>query len=40
MKAGELLDAIDTQDETVSISLSFEERVRLVVDDAYSTCTH
>ena len=37
MNAGELLEAIDTQDETLSISLSFEERVRLVVDDAYST---
>ncbi|MBB5643507.1 ATP-binding protein [Cryobacterium roopkundense] len=40
MNAGELLEAIDTQDETLSISLSFEERVRLVVDDAYSTFTH
>ena len=40
MNAGELLEAIDTQDETLSISLSFEERVRLVVDDAYSTFMH
>ncbi|TFC33905.1 ATP-binding protein [Cryobacterium sp. MDB1-18-2] len=40
MNAGELLEAIDTQDETLSISLTFEERVRLVVDDAYSTFTH
>lgn len=40
MNAGELLKAIDTQDETLSISLSFDERVRLVVDDAYSTFTH
>lgn len=40
MNAGELLEAIDTQDETLSISLSFDERVRLVVDDAYSTFTH
>ncbi|MFB0833954.1 ATP-binding protein [Arthrobacter halodurans] len=40
MNAGELPEAIDTQDETPSISLSFEERVRLVVDDAYSTFTH
>jgi DNA replication protein DnaC len=40
MNAGELLEAIDTQDETLSISLSFEVRVRLVVDDAYSTFTH
>jgi len=40
MNAGELLEAIDTQDETLSISLTFEERVRLVVDDAYSTFMH
>jgi len=40
MNAGELLEAIDTQDDTLSISLSFEERVRLVVDDAYSTFMH
>jgi hypothetical protein len=40
MNASELLEAIDTQDETLSISLSFEERVRLVVDDAYSTFMH
>ena len=40
MNAGELLAAIDTQDETLSISLPFEERVRLAVDDAYSTFTH
>ena len=40
MNAGELLEAIDTQDETLSISLLFEDRVRLVVDDAYSSFTH
>ena len=40
VNAGELLNAIDTQDETLSISFSFEERVRLVVDDAYPTSTH
>nr|WP_269450052.1 hypothetical protein [Arthrobacter sp. U41] len=40
MNASELLEAIDTQDETLSISPSFEERVRLVVDDAYSTFMH
>jgi len=40
MNAGELLEAINTQNETLSISLTFEERVRLVVDDAYSTFTH
>ncbi|MBP2216908.1 hypothetical protein H4V95_002099 [Arthrobacter sp. CAN_C5] len=40
MNAGEPLEAINTQDETLSISLTFEERVRLVVRDAYSTFTH
>lgn len=40
MNAGELLAAIDSQDETLSIGMPFEERVRLVVDDAYSTFTH
>ena len=40
MNAGELLEAINTQDEMLSISLSFEDRVRLVVDDAYSTFAH
>ncbi|BAS09150.1 insertion sequence IS408 putative ATP-binding protein [Arthrobacter sp. Hiyo4] len=40
MNAGELVEAIDLQDDTLSISLSFEERVRLVVDDAYSTFMH
>ncbi|WP_241987016.1 hypothetical protein [Cryobacterium sp. Sr3] len=40
MNASELLEAIGTQGETLSISLSFDERVRLVVDDAYSSFTH
>ncbi|MET1154095.1 ATP-binding protein [Arthrobacter sp.] len=40
MNASEPLEAFDTQDETLSISLSFEERVRFVVDDAYSTFMH
>ncbi|WP_022884481.1 hypothetical protein [Glaciibacter superstes] len=40
MNAGELLKAIDTQDETLSMGLPIEDRVRLVVDDAYSTFTH
>ncbi|WP_232083304.1 hypothetical protein [Arthrobacter sp. SO5] len=40
MNAGDLLEAIDTQVETLSISLPFEDRVRLVVDDAYSLFTH
>ena len=40
MNAGELLQAIDLQDEMLSISLTFEERVRLIVDDAYSSFMH
>lgn len=40
MNAGELLEAIDTQDETLSISLPFEDRLRLVVDDAYASFNH
>jgi DNA replication protein DnaC len=40
MNAGELLEAIDRQDEILSIGMPFEERVRLVVDDADSTFTH
>ena len=40
MNAGELLQAIDTQDEVLSIGLAFEDRVRLAVDDAYAAFTH
>lgn len=40
MNAGEILAAIDSQDETLSMGLPFEERVRLIVDDAYSSFTH
>ncbi|WP_309617604.1 ATP-binding protein [Salinibacterium sp.] len=40
MNAGELLEAIHTQDETLSIGLPFEDRVKLAVDDAYSSFTH
>ena len=39
MNAGELLEAIDAQDETLSIGLPFEDRVRLAVDDVYSSFT-
>ena len=40
MNASELLEAIDGQDATLTISLPFEERVRLAVDDAYAAFTH
>ncbi|MDN5743049.1 MAG: ATP-binding protein [Yaniella sp.] len=36
MNAGDLLAAIESQDEALSMHLAFEERVRLLVDDAYS----
>ena len=39
MNAGELLEAIDAQHETPSIGLPFEDRVRLAVDDVYSSFT-
>jgi hypothetical protein len=38
--AGESLEAIGTQDEILSMSLPFEERVWLVVDSAYSKFMH
>ncbi|MGP5733044.1 ATP-binding protein [Arthrobacter rhombi] len=40
MNAGDLLAALETQDESLSMGLAFEERVRLLVDDAYSAFTH
>ncbi|MHA6967278.1 ATP-binding protein [Glutamicibacter bergerei] len=39
MNSGELLEAIDSQDEILSIGMPLEERVRLVVDDAYDRIT-
>jgi hypothetical protein len=36
INAGELPEAIDSQDEALSIGMPFDERVRLAVDDAYS----
>ncbi|TFD11889.1 hypothetical protein E3T35_08890 [Cryobacterium sp. TMT1-2-2] len=39
MNAGELLEAIDAHDETLSIGLPFEDRVRLAVEDVYSSFT-
>lgn len=40
MNANDLLEAVDSQDETLSMSLPFAERVRLAVDDAYASFTH
>lgn len=35
-----LLDAFETQDDTLTLRMAFEERVKLVVDDAHATFTH
>ena len=40
MNATDLLTAIDTQDPVVSAGLAFEDRLRLAVDEAYSSFTH
>jgi DNA replication protein DnaC len=40
MNAGDLLAAIETQDEALSMHLAFEERIRLLVDEAYSMFSH
>lgn len=39
MGAGELLAALENQDDTLAAGLPFAERVRLVVDDAHSAYT-
>ena len=35
-----LVDALETQDDTLTLGMPFEERVKLVVDDARATFTH
>lgn len=35
-----LLDAFETQDDTLTLGMAFEERVKLIVDDAHATFTH
>ncbi len=40
MNAVELIEAIEGQDETLVIGLPFEDRIRLVVDEAYSAFTN
>lgn len=37
MGAGDLLSALEAQDDTLTIGLPFAERVRLAVDDAHTT---
>ena len=40
MGAAPLLEALEAQDQTLVLGLSFEDRVRLVVDEAHSTFNH
>ena len=35
-----LVDALEVQDDTLTLGMVFEERVKLVVDDALATFTH
>lgn len=39
MNATEMLQAIEAQNETLSMALIFDERVRLIVDEAHSAFT-
>jgi len=40
MSAGPLLDALLAQDDTLTLGMSFEQRIHLVVDEAHSAFTH
>src|SRR5699024_8333135 len=40
MAAGPLLDALLAQDETLTLGMSFEQRIQLAVDEAHSAFTH
>ena len=40
MGATALLDALESQDEDLTMGLSFDERLRLVVDEAHSMFNH
>jgi DNA replication protein DnaC len=40
MGATALLEALETQDETLVMGLGFEEKIRLAVDEAHTTFTH
>ena len=40
MGANALLEAIEVQDDTLVLGLSFEDRIRLVVDEAHSAFSH
>lgn len=40
MAATDLMAALDTQDELLTMGMPFEERIKLVVDDAYTSYMH
>ncbi len=40
MAATDLMVALDTQDEILTMGMPFEERIKLVVDDAYTSYMH
>ncbi|MBX0302032.1 ATP-binding protein, partial [Cryobacterium sp. 1639] len=40
MGVASLVDALETQDDTLTLGMPFEERIKLLVDDAHATFTH
>lgn len=40
MGATALFEAIDAEDENLVLSMGFEERLHLIIDEAYATFTH
>lgn len=40
MGVGSLVDALDAQDDTLTLGMVFEERIKLAVDDAHAAFTH
>ena len=40
MGVSSLVDAFEVQDDTLTLGMVFEERIKLAVDDAHATFTH
>lgn len=40
MAVPSLVDALDTEDDTLTLGMVFEEQVKLAVDDAHAACIH
>ncbi len=40
MGVASLVDALEVQDDTLTLGMVFEERIKLAVDDAHATFTH